>query len=243
MRWGGRAALALWCAAVSQPAAAVIPEPHKVVAAVAEVNLASRRAEPLWLEVNLRFGEAEAVGTGVLVSHPTGLARLELQGPGGLVERHLLQGSEYAASRDGKFLDRPRPFLPPLFVLQATSDVTLGAALVTLGVDPGQVALGSIEEHDCYVLGGRVLPPLAEGQTPARNSLWVDAESFDVLRMTLGGDVRFEFGPHAVFDGIRLPRWIAVEIPGQETARLEVLRVAPATAPVAAFRKSWLEQP
>ena len=50
------------------------------------------------------------------------------------VERHLLQGNEYSASRDGKLIVSPRPFLPPLFLLQAKSGASLRAALSSFGV-------------------------------------------------------------------------------------------------------------
>jgi hypothetical protein len=68
-------------------------------------------------------------------------------------------------------------------------------------------------------------------------------ETFDVVRIDRRDGVRFGFGPTREFeDGIRAPRWIAIEAPGQPMARLEVLRVAPANAPAAAFGDDWLEQ-
>ncbi len=223
-------------------AGAVIPSAEKIGTALAENNEASRRAEPLWLEVNLRVGDGDVVGSGVLVSHPTGLARLELRGPGGFVERHLLQGSEHSASRDGERLRNPRPFLPPLFLLQVTSAAELAAALRGLGVNPHVVALGRIDEHDSYVLGGRATPPPTDARK-REPSLWIDIETLEPLRVQWRNGVRFNFGPTAVFDGIRLPQWFSIESPERKPVRLEVLKAAPADAPASAFRKSWLEAP
>jgi hypothetical protein len=93
------------------------------------------------------------VGEGELVSHPTGLARLELRGSGGLVERHLLRGTERLASRNGERLDDPRFFLPPVFLLQAESGTTLRAALESFGIAVDLVGLAPCGDLDCYVIG------------------------------------------------------------------------------------------
>ncbi|HEX9813542.1 MAG TPA: hypothetical protein VGB31_01190, partial [Myxococcota bacterium] len=69
---------------------AAIPNAEKIADAVAETNRLSGRSDPVLLEVTLRIGDGEPVGTGVLASHPTGLARLELRSRRGFVERHLL---------------------------------------------------------------------------------------------------------------------------------------------------------
>jgi hypothetical protein len=37
-----------------------------------------------------------------------------------------------------------------------------------------------------------------------------------------------------------MPRWIEIAAPGAPTARLEVQRVAKASAPAAAFGREWL---
>ena len=113
------------------PAVAVSPNPMKLADAAAEANSDAGRAVPLWFEVSLRLGQGDAMAKGTLATHPTGLARLELHSRRGFVERHLLQGDTYTASRNGKRLRDPRPFLPPLFLLQATSGDTLRAALAS----------------------------------------------------------------------------------------------------------------
>lgn len=241
--------------AAAAPGRAAIPEPDRVAEALAAANRASGRAEPLWFEVALRIGDGDPVASGELASHPTGLARLELRTPTGLVERHLLQGNAYSASRDGRMLENPRPFLPPVFLLQATSGAALRAALQSFGVPASRGALGRVADHDCYVLGGRRLPgpepelrafpvdPVAAESVPGPPALWVDLESLDVVRIDAEGGVRFLLGPVAAFDDIRAPRWIAIEAPGQPRARLDILRVAPASAPAAAFGTDWLTAP
>ena len=65
-------------------------------------------------------------------------------------------------------------------------------------------------------------------------------QPFDPVRVDRRDGVRFRFGPMADFDGIRVPKWIAVEAPDQDTARLEVDRVSRANAPAAAFGRDWL---
>jgi hypothetical protein len=246
---GPRRLAALCCSwalavlATGEPAGGAIPNALKLADAAAAANRAAGRAEPLWFDVTLRIGDGEPVARGVLATHPTGLARLELRSRRGFVERHLLQGNAYTASRDGQPLDDPRPFLPPVFLLQATSGAALRAALESFEVSAEQVALGRVEDHDCYVFGGR-LPRTPEGQEQRLPSLWIDLESYEVVRIDRRDGVRFEIGPTNGFEGgIRAPGWIGIEAPGQPPARLDILRVAPAEAPAAAFGTDWLTAP
>jgi hypothetical protein len=237
----GLAALGLALAA--GPARAAIPNAEKIADAVAEANELGGRAEPLWIDVKLRIGDSAPVASGVLATHPTGLARLELKSSSGFVERHLLQGEEYTASRDGQLLDGgQRPFLPPVFLLQAVSGAALRAALGSYGVDARKAVLGRVEEHDCYVLGGR-LPRAKDGSEQHRASVWVDLLTYEVVRIDRSDGVRFRLGPFQAFGDIRAPRWIRIESPGQPPARLELERVAPANAPAAAFGMDWLTAP
>jgi hypothetical protein len=236
--------------ALALAAAAAIPSASKIAEAVAEANQMSARAEPLLIDVALRIGTGEPAARGQLATHPTGLARLELRGDANFVERHgkkdfverhLLQGDEYRASRDGQLLEKFPPFLPPVFLLQASSGAALAAALESFGVLEQEVVLGRMGDHDCYVFGGRLPgPPDAERLLP---SLWVDIESYDALRIVRADGVEYRLGPVSVYDGIRLPRWIEIATPDQFRARLEVLRAAPANAPAAAFQADWLVAP
>ena len=173
---------------------------------------------------------------------PKLVMRLSAIRPRGFVERHLLQGNNHTASRDGEIIDRPHPFLPPVFLLQATSGAALSAALGSFGVAPGEPVLGRVGEHDCYVFGGR-LPPDRDGRERRLPSLWVDLTTYEVVRIDRPDGVRFEFGPERSFDGgIRAPRWIRIEAPDQPAARLDIVRIAPATAPAAAFGSDWLSR-
>lgn len=241
-RLGGSAALAAALLGPSAPARAAIPSPEKIVRAVAQTNEVSGRAKPLWIDVRLVVGEAQPSAEGVLAAHPSGLARLELRNPKGFVERHLLQGSEYQASRDGQVLPAPHPFLPPVFLLQASSGEALAAALESFGVAEQEVMLGRMGSHDCLVLGGRLIGGGAE-QEALLPSLWVDAESYDPLRIVRTDGVEYRLGPIEVFDGVRLPRWIDIRTPADFRARLEIVHVAPASAPAAAFQSDWLTAP
>lgn len=224
---------------MAAPVVAAIPGAQKIADTTARTNRASGRAAPLLLDVTLKIGDSPPLASGVLATHPTGLARLELRSNQGFVERHLLQGSEYNASRDGEILRSPRPFLPPLFLLQSSSGAALQAALSSFGVSGVEVALGLADDHDCYVLGGR-LPRSPEGEERRLPSVWVDSDSFEVVRIDRHDGVRYGFGPLATFDKIQVPSWISIEVPGQAPARLDVVRAAKADAPAAAFGIDWL---
>jgi hypothetical protein len=228
---------------LAAPAGAVIPDSEKIADAVAATNGREGRGEALWIDVRLRIGDGPPVATGVLATHPTGLARLELQSTRGFVERHLLQGDLYTASRDGRIIEGSvRPFLPPIFLLQATSGAALFAALESFGVETQVSMLGRIDQHDCYVIGGR-LPPVPGGEPRSLPSLWVDQLSYEVVQVDRSDGVRFRFGPYQSFDKIRVPRWISIEAPDQLPARLEIVRAVPANAPAAAFGMDWLTAP
>jgi hypothetical protein len=132
---------------------AYVAPPKRIHAAIAETNKADGRTQAIRLELSMQIGERTDIATGELISHPTGLARLELVGAGGLLERHLLQGSERSATRNGTPLDDARVFLPPLFMLQADSGVTLRAALTSFGIAPDAIGLAPCGDEDCLLIG------------------------------------------------------------------------------------------
>jgi len=169
-------------------ASAAVPNAEKIADAVAETNRLSGRSAPVLLEVTLRIGDGEPVATGVLASHPSGLARLELRSRRGFVERHLLQGNSYTASRNGQLWDPTHPFLPPTFFLQAQSGAEFRAALASYGVASGEVVLGRTADRDCYVFGGR-LPRGAKGEERMLPSVWVDMESYQIAQIDRPGGV------------------------------------------------------
>jgi hypothetical protein len=142
----------LWLIAAGA-AGAHVPAPVRLHAAIAQTNVAAGRAQAIRLELSLTIGDRPNVATGELVSHPTGLARLELRGAGNLVERHLMQGNAVSASRNGQLLEVHRAFLPPFFILQADTKETLHAALVSFAVLPDFVGLAECGETDCLLIG------------------------------------------------------------------------------------------
>ena len=235
-----RALAVLGLAAIAAASAtAAIPQPAKIARAVAETNAASGRSAPLLLTVKLRVDGGAPSAEGELAVHPSGLARLELRNNwGGFVERHLLQSSNYQASRNGEMLDDPHPFLPPVFLLQAASGDGLAAALATFGVDGQQVVLGKMGAHDCYVFGGRAIG--AGGAERLLPSLWVDVASLEPLRIVRADGVEYRFGPTAAFGAIRVPSFIEVLAPDGLRARLEITRATRAEAPAALFQPAWL---
>jgi hypothetical protein len=134
---------------------AYVPPPNRIHTAIADTNKADGRAQAIRLEFSMQIGERTGVATGELISHPTGLARLELVGGGGLLERHLLQGNERTATRNGVLLDDARAFLPPFFILQADSGVTLRAALTSFGIAVDSIGLAPCGDEDCLLIGDR----------------------------------------------------------------------------------------
>jgi len=74
-------------------------------------------------------------------------------------------------------------------------------------------------------------------------SVWVDMETYQIVQVDQPSGVRFRFGPMTVFEGIQAPSWIEVVAPDRPDARLDVIRVAPANAPAAAFGTEWLTTP
>ena len=247
------------------PALAFIPRAERVVKAVGDTNRASGRSRALQLELRMRIGDREPVASGELVTPPTGLARLELRGAGELVERHLLQGAEHRASRNGRMLDDAWAFLPPLFLLQASSAVTLRAALASFGIEHHAIGLAPCGDSTCYVLGDpdRV-PPVAETDLTGaaagsaaeplfletredssilHPTIWVDSESFEVRRIDSADGVRVFLGPPAAFGKLRVPGWLQIQQPGRPPVRFEVVEAAVVNAPAAAFSESWLLAP
>jgi hypothetical protein len=221
---------------------AYVPQAERVARAAAEANRGASRTGVLELDVALYLdGSQEAAETGKLLSHPGGFSRLELLGPEGVVERHLLRGRRYLASRDGAPLDAPRPLLPPLFLLQARSGDALLASLLTLGVPARQIALGYQGDRDCYVLGGR--PPAGAAPAPPGPALWLDQESLEPLRFDRGDGVHFVLGSPTSFGEIRLPSRIEIVDESGPRARLQILgaRVAPSVPE--SFRPEWLGAP
>jgi hypothetical protein len=148
---------------LTQPAHTFVPTGERIARAIAEANAAAGRSSALLFRLTLHIGDSDALATGELLSHPSGLARLELKGAKNLVERHLLQGTEHTASRNGGPLPEPRAFLPPLFFLQVDTPTSLRAALAAFGVYPDHVALAPCGETDCFVIGDPFrVPPSAD---------------------------------------------------------------------------------
>lgn len=237
-----RTRLALVLLLVAGGALAAVPSPEKIARAVAEANELAGRAGPLVLGVSLQVAGSGHAAEGEIATHPTGLARLELRNSAGFVERHLLLGAEYSASRDGALLDRPHPFLPPVFLLQATTAATLSAALISFGVHSEEVVLGRMGDRDCYVFGGRN-PGSAFEVERLLPSLWIDMTSYEPLRLARADGTEYRLGPSQIYEGIRLPQWIDIDGPDSLRARLTILSAARASVPAAVFQTEWLTSP
>lgn len=145
------------------PASSFLPKAERIARAAANENRSASRTQALKLALALRVGDRDPIATGSLITHPNGLARLELVDASDLVERHLLLGTEHRASRAGVELAEPRSFLPPLFLLQAPSQLVFEKALLDHGLDILSVGLAPCQQRVCYVIGdpSRVPPPPA----------------------------------------------------------------------------------
>ena len=137
-------------------ATAFVPVAHRIAEAMAVANSASGRAHALQLDITLRVADREPIGTGKLLTHPHGLARLELRDAAGRVERHIRVVAEHAASRRGREVEVPRAFLPPLSFLQVDSSDTLLQALSDYGLDAGAAALTQREREVLKLLASGI---------------------------------------------------------------------------------------
>lgn len=217
-------------ALLALPSAAHSPTGQRVTSQLIDKNRAAGRTQALSLRVSLQLGPQQTVvASGTLDTHPNGNARLELSNAEGIVERHLSRRGVVSASRDGREVSNPRPFLAPLPLLQLESPIAYRDQLG--GRSLGEpVALGYVGQHDCYILGNK------------RNgsALWVDLESLDPVQVRNAAGVAFELGPYRPFGQVVLPTWIQSGDGGSFESRLVIESVEMATLPPDAFQSSWL---
>lgn len=141
----------------------------------------------------------------------------------------------------------PAPYLPPLFLLQATSGDRVRTGLLSLGGRTDEVVLGRHADAVCWVMGGRDLPPPANASaalvgTPGpKASLWVTRDDFRIVRIDRLDGTRFLLGPLRSYEGVELPEWIQIERPGVPTTRLEILAARPGRFDDASFGTAWLQ--
>lgn len=164
-------------------AQAFIPKADRTIRAIAKVNRSSGRNRALQLELTMRVGDHEPIARGQLITHPSGLARLELRGFNGRIDRYLLSGRELLGAKDGKRLDQPQPLLQPLFFLQPSTETTLRTALESFGVLSDSIGLATCGDEDCFVIGDpRLAAPLPEPElNPALSLLNEDDVLADPL--------------------------------------------------------------
>jgi hypothetical protein len=157
-------------------AQAVIPLPARTMKAIAGVNRASGRTQALQLELRLRIGNEPPIAVGELISHPSGLARLEVRGYEGRVDRYLLSGDELVGTVNGERISRPGPLLQPFFLLQPGSESTMRTALEAFGIRTESIGLAPCGEEDCFVIGD----PRLEAPLPMAQAMPGDGEFEDL---------------------------------------------------------------
>lgn len=191
--------------ALASIAHAFIPEADRTIREIAKVNRSSGRSQAIQLELTMRVGQRDPVARGQLITHPSGLARLELRGFNGRIDRYLLSGRELAGAKDGFRIDRPQPLLQPLFFLQPSTSSTLETALETFDVMSDVIGLATCGDQDCFVIGDpRLAAPLPqrdadyfvlEGDGVLHDPLGPDADEYALAADTLvGPDGRRVFG-------------------------------------------------
>ncbi len=275
----------------AESGAAFIPEADRTIEEIARVNQSSGRSQAVQLDLTLSIGDHGVVARGELISHPSGLARLELRGLRGRVDRYLLSGSELLAAKDGVALPRSQPMLQPWFFLQPSSGITLQAALGAFDIMTDQIGLATCGEQDCFVIGdprlaaplpppepeipivpdgGEVIEdPLAalaidDEVQPDEDSalivlfeeervelpedavvprLWVDTQELQVRRIDRADGVFTILGPVVAFEKLRVPAWLEIFEPGEETLRFNVDRAVSVNAPPTAFSRDWVFAP
>lgn len=157
-------------------AQAFVPPVDRVMREIARVNSSSGRNQALQLDVTMRIGDRPPIAKGELITHPSGLARLELRGYNGRIDRYLLSGRELLGAKNGLALDRPQPMLQPLFFMQTSSEATLRAALESFEVLTESIGLAPCGDQDCFVIGdprlaAPLLEPAAESNLPGGDAL------------------------------------------------------------------------
>lgn len=203
----------------ASPAGAFVPKPDRALAAIAQANLTSGRTQAIQLDLVMRIGERTALATGQLVSHPSGLARLELRG-GGRVDRYLLSGPELLAAKDGETLESPQPLLQPVFLLQPSSQETLRVALESFGVDSRLIGVAPCGDLDCYVFGDPRLAAPALHRLPTGDSADDGAAAPD--RAGRSGEAPALAADEAIDAGRGTLELEPVADPGRPVARLWV---------------------
>jgi len=216
--------------AAASAALAHIPAPEIVARAAAEASRAQGRSKPFSFSVVVRSAPGSApIASGELLVDPAGVARIELRHVEGFTERQLRRASGLSAARDGKLLEAPHPLAPPLWLVQAATGGELLARAGELGAAPSVIALAHDGARDCYSIGG------AAGGA----SVWIDADTYQVVRVDLADGTQVRFLDWASRGGAVLPGTIEIETPSL-TFTLELTNAAPATPAADAFSEAWL---
>jgi hypothetical protein len=78
---------------------------------------------------------------------------------------------------------------------------------------------------------------------PPAPTIWVDAKTFEIVRIESHSGVTVDFGPVIAFGEVRFPESMTIREPGREPVRFDILGVVPVNAPAAEFTQAWLLAP
>ena len=95
------------CLGLAATASAFIPQVDRTMKEIARVNRVSGRSKAIQLELTMQVGDAAPIASALLISHPSGLARLEIQGYRRRVDRQFLPGAELLGSAHRRRAGRP----------------------------------------------------------------------------------------------------------------------------------------
>ncbi len=230
----------------AQPAAAFVPSAERLVGGLVEANRNAQRNQSLRISFSLhqiKGTQRQELGEGEILANPSGLSRLELRLAHGSLERHLLRGSHYLVSRDGRRVSNPEPYLLPISILQAGNEETLRYVFRSLKVSPEDSALTRVNGEEAFFLGEPPRRELSVNLAGAEESggLWLAVEGLRPLKMRLHQGHTFFLGPELNWGKIRVPSYIDLEASDGVTYRIKIENLESADAPAQVFSADWLQ--
>lgn len=214
------ALVALWLTALIGLPPAHILEPER---ALTVLEKRRQKLAPLRVEAELTGVDSTWPHEIVFEMHPLHGFRIS-DDQGG---RWVIHGSRLRAGST-----EPAPsWIPQLELLALRSLGSLTTALRRLGVDLERNELARCGEGDCFVLGG----------LNGRGQLWLDKDSFEVVRFTFGSDLIVEYLNYSDWEGHRFPAIIELRDGRGTFATLVVHSVRTTdTLSAADFSPAWV---
>ncbi len=158
-----------------------------------QVERRRESAQPLRVEAELSGVRPDWPGTVVFELHP----RFGLRVSAERGDRWVFRKGRLLAGPD----DRVPAWVPDLEILVARGEDELRRWLDRDDVDLTVNELGRCGESDCFVLGGR----------RGRGQVWVDKDSFEIVRWVSPWGRTTAFATYTDWDGLRFPETIELQ--------------------------------